>query len=483
MCTVGDIPASVSQEVATISALDAQAPPKATDNVLIATWNVRSFGGLTTKWSATQADTPKRDWRAVALIAEVASRFDVIAIQEVRRNTTALRFLFQQLGSGWRVIASDVTASGAGNDERLAFLYDAQRVEPSGLVGEIVCRASSTNPPSNSPEHRTSRAQHFYDQIAWFSTPAGASLLNSVIYTSRTGHFDFVPHVYPTATRKEVSWRISDHYPLWVEFRIKVCLTGTDGATGSSHLGVCSKRPHRKLGHQLVGADKSNPRCPLREQTVPKCHDLALGTLWPNSRRRRYEAMGSAEWLVARDALVGGVAAAPTALLGVYEPGLYAWWDRQGALAAHYPSAFPHVDASLPLYVGVARTTLSGRAGEMHLDKTRVSTVRRSLLALLHGPLDLTEGVTARRKKKYSLDPALEQRLTDWMLENLTVTWHVRIRPDLVERAVVGDLTPLFNDTFAHAGPYWRAMRDLRYELHGIAAAREASANEEGMTS
>jgi hypothetical protein len=27
-------------------------------------------------------------------------------------------------------------------------------------------------------------------------------------------------HVFPGMTRSEVSWRISDHYPLWCEFHL-----------------------------------------------------------------------------------------------------------------------------------------------------------------------------------------------------------------------------------------------------------------------
>ena len=74
----------------------------------------------------------------MACIGAVISRFDVIALQEIRRNPAALRFLLRHIGPGWRVIASDVTEGAAGNGERLSILYDASRVEPSGLVGEIV---------------------------------------------------------------------------------------------------------------------------------------------------------------------------------------------------------------------------------------------------------------------------------------------------------------------------------------------------------
>ena len=107
-------------------------------NLLVATWNLRAFGDLTQKWQAGIRDSPKRNWHAVACIAEVDSRFDVIALQEVRRSTGALRFLLTCMDSNWKVIASDVTEGTAGNGERLGFLYNAERVQPSGLVGEIV---------------------------------------------------------------------------------------------------------------------------------------------------------------------------------------------------------------------------------------------------------------------------------------------------------------------------------------------------------
>jgi hypothetical protein len=61
---------------------------------------------------------------------------------------------------------------------------------------------------------------NFYDQIAWFSEPDGTPLLDGVAYNQRAGTFDFIPHVMTGLTKNEVSWRISDHYPLWAEFRL-----------------------------------------------------------------------------------------------------------------------------------------------------------------------------------------------------------------------------------------------------------------------
>ncbi|MGK8486837.1 endonuclease/exonuclease/phosphatase family protein [Nocardia asiatica] len=286
-------------------------PAAAPSNLLIGSWNLRMFGNLSRTWQATSTDSPKRDWRAVTFIAEVISRFDVVALQEVHRNTTALTFLLEQLGPHWHVIASDATEGDAGNDERLAFVYNSRRVQPSGLVGEIVLPPLADTPArqfartpyaasflrgttefilttvhvlwGDNPAQRlpeiTAFAQwmrawadrkrdwndnllvlgdfnldrigdplyeafistglwppaelntvprtifdndntnHFYDQIAWFSNPDGTSLLTSLTYTGRAGSFDFLPHCYPGLTRNDVSWRISDHYPLWIELR------------------------------------------------------------------------------------------------------------------------------------------------------------------------------------------------------------------------------------------------------------------------
>jgi exonuclease III len=303
--------AAALEQLATLTAaLDAEIPARTDTNLLIGTWNVRAFGGVTPKWAAEPHDSPKRDWLAVASIAEVASRFDVMALQEVRRNTTALRFLLARLGPGWRVITSDVTEGAPGNDERLTFLYNTDRVQPSGLVGEIVLPPGTDaeqfartpyaagfthgttefilatvhilwgkDPEDRLPEitafadwmrawtdrpndwnqnllvlgdfnldrignplyeafiatglwppaelnavPRTvfdnEKTRHFYDQIAWFTDADGDSTLQSMTYTQHAGSFDFIPHLYPAMTRTEVSWRISDHYPLWVEFQL-----------------------------------------------------------------------------------------------------------------------------------------------------------------------------------------------------------------------------------------------------------------------
>ncbi|WP_051181157.1 hypothetical protein [Arthrobacter sp. TB 26] len=80
------------------------------------------MGDLTGKWLAGPKDSPNRDWHSIACLAEVICRFDVVAVQESRRNPAALKRLLASLGPDWRVIISDATEGAAGNGERIAFL-------------------------------------------------------------------------------------------------------------------------------------------------------------------------------------------------------------------------------------------------------------------------------------------------------------------------------------------------------------------------
>jgi len=95
----------------------------------LATWNIREF------------DSPAYGDRAddaFYFIAEVISRFDLVAVQEVRRDLRALKTLMRHLGDRWRYIVTDTTEGKPGNEERLAFLYDTRKVSFTGLAGELV---------------------------------------------------------------------------------------------------------------------------------------------------------------------------------------------------------------------------------------------------------------------------------------------------------------------------------------------------------
>jgi endonuclease/exonuclease/phosphatase family metal-dependent hydrolase len=284
-------------------------PAKQSDrNLVIGTWNIRAFGDVHPAWEENPG-SPKRNLRALAYLAEVVERFDVLAVQEVKRDLSGIRRLLDWLGPDWGLIVTDVTLGAEGNAERLAFLFDRRRVQPSGLAGEIVLaptpagdpvrqfartpyavgfRAGTTAfvlvtahilfgavPAEREPELRAIAAhvaremrdraerapteegnlivlgdfnidrrgddplfQAFvssgltvpeplrevrsavgtvakhYDQIAWFM---GALDLP---FSGRAGAIDFAGAVYRDLSLREMSFRVSDHLPLWVEFRL-----------------------------------------------------------------------------------------------------------------------------------------------------------------------------------------------------------------------------------------------------------------------
>jgi hypothetical protein len=133
-------PAETRQELARLeAALDAEVPAKSLDrNLLVATWNVRAFGDMSDTWERGEKDSPKRNLADTLAIAEILSRFDVIGVQEARSNLRALRHVLKALGPEWGLILTDVNPPPAGNDERLAFVFDTRRVRPSGLAAELV---------------------------------------------------------------------------------------------------------------------------------------------------------------------------------------------------------------------------------------------------------------------------------------------------------------------------------------------------------
>jgi endonuclease/exonuclease/phosphatase family metal-dependent hydrolase len=233
----------------------------------------------------------------------------VVAIQEVKSNTEALRLLLDDfLGESWGVMFSDITSHARGNSERLAFVYDRRRVFPTGLAGEIFLPPTENGDPlslfertpyiigfqfgkerfalltahinyAEIPMDRLAEIRHlaeyiiieirarartsdddknlillgdfnidyrgdnplfqafvsiglvvppqllnlsttlatkpaYNDQIAWF--------MGNVDFHSadHAGIINFTDVVYNELTPNQMSYRISDHFPVWVEFII-----------------------------------------------------------------------------------------------------------------------------------------------------------------------------------------------------------------------------------------------------------------------
>lgn len=318
------IPEEIKEEFTNLHmALDDDIPAKVLDkNLLIATWNIRAFGGMTKSWRAGVGDSPKRDLHAVREIAEIVSRFHIIAIQEVRAKLRALRHMLRVLGPHWGVILTDVTKGKQGNYERMAFVFDTRVVQLSGLACELVVppekldnmeitedalrtqfartpyavgfkahrstfilvtmhayygsgttkrerelraiaqwmadwandinsygqnlillgdfnidrrgdqlydafTSTGLRPPdglNDAPRSIFSDASDtgkFYDQIAWFTGEGGVPALSMRYIDS--GFFDFTKVALKSLNLNKLalSWRMSDHYPLWAEFSLR----------------------------------------------------------------------------------------------------------------------------------------------------------------------------------------------------------------------------------------------------------------------
>lgn len=112
--------------------LDQEIPVRSVNQtLLLATWNLRDFD------SNKFGHGPRLE-ESYFYIAEIISRFDLIAIQEVNADIRPLKKLMKILGKNWEYIVTDATAGISGNSERMAFIYDANKVTFQRVAGEIV---------------------------------------------------------------------------------------------------------------------------------------------------------------------------------------------------------------------------------------------------------------------------------------------------------------------------------------------------------
>ncbi|MDR2035569.1 MAG: endonuclease/exonuclease/phosphatase family protein [Coriobacteriales bacterium] len=158
--------------------LDREIPAKtATDTLLLATWNIRSFGDNRTEES-------------LRYIAEIASRFDLIAIQEVASEMEGLKKLVALMGHhSWDYIVTDVTEGGAGNGERLAFVYNTNKVFFRNMAGELVL-----------PKDKLIK-----EELQFARTPFTVAF--------QAGWFKFIlttVHILYKSAKKEDPWRVAE---------------------------------------------------------------------------------------------------------------------------------------------------------------------------------------------------------------------------------------------------------------------------------
>src|SRR5215212_6362469 len=116
-------------------------PAQVPDRLLLATWNVANLG------AQERLDEDHR------LIAEIVSWFDLIAVQEVNNDLGGLREVHRHLPEAFRLLFS----GPAGNEERLAFVYDSSKITVREEVGEIGV------PPSDMRDIRLDGIEQTFD--------------------------------------------------------------------------------------------------------------------------------------------------------------------------------------------------------------------------------------------------------------------------------------------------------------------------------
>lgn len=104
---------------------------KTDGSLLLATWNIRDFDSNKFGFGPRLPET-------LYYIAEIISCFDLVALQEINRDLKALQEVIRILGREWDYIATDTTSGPGGNDERMVFVYNTEKVWFRKIAGEIV---------------------------------------------------------------------------------------------------------------------------------------------------------------------------------------------------------------------------------------------------------------------------------------------------------------------------------------------------------
>lgn len=96
------------------------------NSLILGSWNIRHFDG-----------GRPRLRESFHYIAEIIDHFDICAVQEVKDIDSVSR-LCTLLGPNWDFFINDSSGSGRGNHERMAFLYNRNKVSFRNLIGELV---------------------------------------------------------------------------------------------------------------------------------------------------------------------------------------------------------------------------------------------------------------------------------------------------------------------------------------------------------
>ena len=97
------------------------------DSLIVASWNLVAFDG----------GRPRLD-ESFHYLAEIISCFDICALQEIKPDLGPLKRLIWLLGPNWDYFVTDAGHHEGANSERMAFVYNTDKVFFRKLVGEIV---------------------------------------------------------------------------------------------------------------------------------------------------------------------------------------------------------------------------------------------------------------------------------------------------------------------------------------------------------
>lgn len=96
------------------------------NSLILGSWNIRHFDGKNPRMP-----------ESYHYIAEIIDHFDICALQEVKSKEAVDR-LVRLLGPNWDYFINDSGGGGRANHERMAFLYDTNKVRFRNLIGELV---------------------------------------------------------------------------------------------------------------------------------------------------------------------------------------------------------------------------------------------------------------------------------------------------------------------------------------------------------
>lgn len=98
-------------------------------------------------------------------------------------------------------------------DDPLYQAFTGTGLKPPDPLNHVPRTVFDDPDPNAKPNHR-----NFYDQIAWFTGARGIPALS--FEYSNAGMFNFADRLIRADSTTQLSWRISDHFPLWVEFEL-----------------------------------------------------------------------------------------------------------------------------------------------------------------------------------------------------------------------------------------------------------------------